>query len=74
MSQESMSINDYSVLASAVSYNLYFSSVHVYLTTFSQIRRLYYVEWGTFASVFNWDMAESGCGLFYGAFPKYSWR
>jgi hypothetical protein len=69
-----MSLNDCTVLASAVSFNLYLSSVPVYLTTFSQIRRLYDVEWGKFASVFNWDMAGSGCGIFYGAFPKYSWR
>ena len=69
-----MGLNYYSVLASAVPSNLYFSYVHVYLTTFSQICRLYYAEWGTFASAFNWDMAERGCGLFYGGFPKYSWR
>jgi len=69
-----MSLNDCTVLAFFVSFNLYLCSVPVHLTTFSQIRRLYDVEWGTFASVFSWDMAESGCGLFYGAFPKYFWR
>jgi hypothetical protein len=69
-----MSLNDCTVLASAFSVNLYLSFVPVYLTTFNQIRRLYDVEWGTFASLFNWDMTESGCGIFCSAFPKYFWR
>jgi len=69
-----MSLNDCTVLVFAVSFHLHLCSVPVCLTTFSQIRRLCDFEWGAFASVFNWDMAECGCGLFFGAYQKYSWR
>ena len=48
-----MSLNDCTVVAFAVSFNLYLCSVPVYLTTFSQMRRLHDVEWETFASVFE---------------------
>jgi hypothetical protein len=41
-----MSFNDCTFVAFAVSLNLYLCSLPVYLTTFSQIRRLYDVEWG----------------------------
>jgi hypothetical protein len=67
-----MRLNDCPLLVSAVSFNLYLCSIPVYLTTFCQIPKLYDVEWGTLVSVFNWGMAESECGLFYGGFPEYS--
>ena len=42
-----MSLNNCTVLASALSFNPYLGSVPVYLTKISQIRRLYDFEWGT---------------------------